>query len=323
MEEAKISVLMSVYNEPLTFVQAAVDSILLQSYKNLEFIIVVDNPKNESLVAFLKKVAATDSRIILLVNEKNIGLAMSLNRALSKATGTFAARMDADDISKSERLERQIAYIQSADLDVIGCGADKIDENGLAWGEIKAFSRDSSDYAKLLPVQNVLIHPTVMAKMEVLRNVGGYRNFNSCQDYDLWLRLLTEGYRFGVLNENLFQFRRHPNSITATRRFGQILNEKYIRQLYRERLNNKGTDSFSEGNLHRFQMKNGYFDSDVSNRQNSKLQQYALGVKNIKRHRFIAGVPGVVLALSSSAVRETVKTSIRSKILRRRCTGRL
>ena len=93
---------MSSYNEPIEYVQKAVNSILNQTYKYFEFIIVIDNPNNSELISFLSSTANKDERIILLINKRNIGLAMSLNRALSVSTGGFIARMDADDIKARE-----------------------------------------------------------------------------------------------------------------------------------------------------------------------------------------------------------------------------
>ncbi len=90
---AEISVIMSVYKEPLAYVNVAVDSILKQTFADFEFIIIVDAPDNLEIIEFLQEKAATDTRIFVVVNEKNIGLAMSLNKAIDLAKGKYLARM--------------------------------------------------------------------------------------------------------------------------------------------------------------------------------------------------------------------------------------
>lgn len=180
-----ISVIMSVYNEKSIYVEKAIDSILNQTYSDLEIVIVLDSPDNETLLKILKEYTHKDTRVKLLINDKNIGLAMSLNRAIEVAHGEYLARMDADDISKPERLERELEYLINNGLDVVSCVADKIDENGNVWGEIKPFNNRPEVIKDILEIQNVIIHPTVLMRTDIIKSVGGYRNFPSCQDYDL------------------------------------------------------------------------------------------------------------------------------------------
>ena len=94
-----ISVIMSVYNERLEWLQAAVNSILNQTYSDFEYIIIIDNPDlNEDAVSFLKEIARADSRVHLHFNEKNMGLMKSLNVGIQISKGNYIARMDADDV---------------------------------------------------------------------------------------------------------------------------------------------------------------------------------------------------------------------------------
>ena len=317
MDDKKISVLMSAYNEPLEYVKVAVESILSQTYDNFEFIIVMDKPDNQELSDYFFSVSKKDHRVTVLVNEKNIGLAMSLNKALNASTGQIIARMDADDYSKPDRLERQLDVLTRRKLDILGCTVDKIDEKGRVWGVIGSYSDKPEDYAKLLPIQNVLVHPSIMIKREVITDVGGYRNFSSCQDYDLWLRLLSKGYRFGVTDENLFQFRRHRNSISATKRYSQFLNESYIRKLYHEREKNRGRDSFSEKRLNAYLKKMGFYDQEKYDRQNNCLIQYSHGISELKKGRVFKGLREILVSLRSNAVKENIRISLKSKKMRK------
>ena len=122
-----ISVIMSTYHEPLEYVEKSVDSILCQTYGDFEFIISVDDPENRKLIDFLKNKADGDSRIKIIVNEKNIGLPKTLNNAIAVAKGDYIARMDADDISLPDRFECQLKLIEEKNLDLVGCNIIDID----------------------------------------------------------------------------------------------------------------------------------------------------------------------------------------------------
>lgn len=316
-EEQKISVLMSIYNEPLIYIQKALDSIRFQTYQNLEIIVIVDKPDYQDVITYLSDVQRKDARINYYVNDINIGLAMSLNRALLYATGNYLARMDADDIAKKDRLEKEICYIKKKKLDVVGSWVDIIDENANICSEIMGTYFTQEAVSKLLPVQNVLIHPTVLMRKDIVQKVGGYRNFASCQDYDLWLRLLSDNCKIGIINEKLLLFRRHKNSITATRHYNQILNEMYIQKLYYQRIH-CGNDDFSETNLNDYLFQNGYNNPKYFKYQNELLAHYQNGKNKIAQRIIIAGIKDIVVSLLSPAVRHSVKMSIKAKIIKQR-----
>lgn len=315
-----ISVIMSVYNEKSIYVEKSIDSILNQTYNDLEMVIVLDSPDNETLLSILIEYTHKDARVKLLINDRNIGLAMSLNRAIEVAQGEYLARMDADDISKPERLERELEYLIKNELDVVSCVADKIDENGNVWGEIKPFNNRSEVIKDLLEIQNVIIHPTVLMRTDIIKSVGGYRNFPSCQDYDLWLRLVTNNNKIGIINENLFQFRKHRESVTATRRYNQVLNEKYIREMYHQRLKN-GKDSYSEDNLKKFLNENGYSDPHKRQLENEKLKQYGSGISLLKKCN-VRGLWLVIRSLSSYSVRTSICVSISGRVVKFKHKGK-
>lgn len=107
----KISVIMSAYNESFDELNKSIDSIINQTYQNIEFIIVSDNPENKNIKMAVQ--AANDQRIKFIENKENIGLVQSLNRAISKATGKFIARMDADDISRKNRLKDKGRFVET------------------------------------------------------------------------------------------------------------------------------------------------------------------------------------------------------------------
>ena len=126
-----VSVILSVYNEKIEWIKLSVESILNQTYTNLELIIILDNPKNKIITNYLNEISSKDIRIKLLVNHKNIGLAESLNRGLAISKGDFIARMDADDIAYLNRLSLQVVFLKkNQNIDLLSSSVDYIDENG-------------------------------------------------------------------------------------------------------------------------------------------------------------------------------------------------
>ena len=119
---------MSVYNEKEIWLREAIESILNQTHRNIEFIITVDNPSNEMLYKHI--LSYNDSRIKIIRNDTNKGLIYSLNNALKTASGEYIARMDADDISDIYRLEKQLLEIKKEKLDMITSNIVRIDDDG-------------------------------------------------------------------------------------------------------------------------------------------------------------------------------------------------
>ena len=113
MDKPRISVLMGVYNEKISWINESVESILHQSYQNFEFIIIDDNPSNNEVKSYLLNLKEKDERVIVIFNDYNIGLTKSLNKGLAIAKGEYIARMDADDISFVSRFEKQVSYLDN------------------------------------------------------------------------------------------------------------------------------------------------------------------------------------------------------------------
>lgn len=248
-----ISVLMSVYNEKKEWLCHAIESILNQTVRDFEFIIVVDNPcLPTELCDILKGYAESDTRIRLLYNKKNLGLAQSLNLGLKEAKGEFIARMDADDISFSERFEKELAFLTQTGADMVSCQRINIDEGGK---EISRSRHNGRDPNRALPYSNYIVHPSVMMKASVVRELKGYRNFKKSQDYDLWLRMISGGYAIAVMEDYLIYYRMRESGISIRNPLEQYYISEYQKKLYRERIR-KGYDSFSEeGLLHYLETK--------------------------------------------------------------------
>lgn len=127
-ETVKVTVLMSVYNTPLKQLKEAIESILNQTYKNFEFLIIDDGSKREC-VDFIK--SYKDKRINLVQNKINLGLERSLNRGLDIAKGKYIVRMDTDDIAYKERIYKQLEFIEkNPQYSIVGSRAEYFDEKG-------------------------------------------------------------------------------------------------------------------------------------------------------------------------------------------------
>lgn len=183
-----ISVLMTVYND-VTYLDLALSSILNQTWKDLE-IILVDDGSCETSKYKIEQLAKIDKRIQLVRNDQNIGLAASLNRALNRSCGELIARMDSDDISYLTRFEMQTEYLgKNPECDVCGGQAIAIDESGKECGPI-SMPESHDQIVGSLPRFNPLIHPAVMMRRKFLERAGGYNEkLRKKQDYELWARM--------------------------------------------------------------------------------------------------------------------------------------
>lgn len=243
---------MSVYNETEEELRKAIESILDQTYSDIEFVIVNDNPQNERNKSILKAYAG-DNRIILIENTKNLGLAISLNKGIDASHGEYIARMDADDIATKDRLQVELDYLIANKLDLVSGAAIYIDENGIPLDDsMQRKGYRSVNLANIIKYTNPIIHPTVLAKAEAFKDLGGYRNFPCAQDNDMWLRMATAQKKLGSTDSIVLQYRIRMGSISKKNPLKQYLTHNYGYKLYRERLKNNGCDSYSEENYKKY-----------------------------------------------------------------------
>lgn len=228
MEEDKISVLMSIYKENENELKESIESILNQTYRNIEFIIVIDYP-DEIWREKLAK-AYNDSRIQVIVNEENMGLPKSLNKALHFATGNYIARMDADDVSKPYRLEKQLQYLKEKKLDLIGAYTECFRDNEVLG--IMEYPIDGNDIKKILKYYSCISHPTWLGKKEIFLGLEGYRNIFTCEDYDFLIRAASKGFKLGNIPEILLRYRMTPVSISRSNLGKQKLINSYLADNY-------------------------------------------------------------------------------------------
>lgn len=234
----KISVLLPVYNAE-RFIDEAIKSILEQTYTNFELLILNDGSTDNT--SALIESYRLDSRIQVIEHE-NMGLVGTLNKGLSLAKGLYIARMDADDIAHHTRFEKQIDYLENnPEVAVLGTAINLIDEDGLFIRTICHPSRPKLDSAMLSG--NFLAHPTAMIRACALESISGYRNaFLQAEDYDLWLRLKSQGYILDNLKEVLLDYRQTTGGISFSNRTTQDIVARAAKMAYDMRLCEGGDD---------------------------------------------------------------------------------
>lgn len=230
-----ITVIMSIYNEPVEFIEASLKSITMQTYKSLQIIVVIDNPENYAAVEFLRVFSNEDERIQLIFNEKNEGLVFSLNRAIGVAKGKYIARMDADDISKPDRLERQLQFLTTNALDIVGANIEYIDDKGNIIKSKSQYPSDDTRIKRYLYFRDCIPHPTWLATKNVYVNLSGYRPIDACEDYDFLLRASINGYKMGNYPGTVLFYRLNKNGITTTKHSIQCTSHYIIRKAYRKK----------------------------------------------------------------------------------------
>lgn len=225
-----ISVIMSTFNESENYVRLAIESILNQTYKDIEFIIIIDNPDNSDMIKLINEYQNRDERIRLIQNEVNLGLTESLNKGLIIANGEYIARMDADDIAERNRLEKQIEYIEKFKLDLVGCSMRRISQEGKVLYEITNKSYSSKCISNLIHYDNCVPHPSWLVRRKLYESLGGYRDVYACEDYDFLLRAVLKGYHIGLCDDVLMNYRINTTGISRNNSLRQTLTGDYLQK---------------------------------------------------------------------------------------------
>lgn len=224
-----VSVIMSEYNTNLDLLHKSISSIVDQTYKNWELIIIDDASKND--VAKLVK-EYDDDRIKVYRNKKNMGLVHSLNEAIKHSSGIYIARMDTDDYSYSDRLEKQVKFFeQNNKYDVISGRCDYYDENDGIWGVSKFYGEVTKD---VFLGSSVIIHPSVMCKKEVFSITNGYLDYRRCEDSATWIELFLHGKKFYVMDEVLIKYHLSADDIKKRSLLNRRDSFRLIREKYKK-----------------------------------------------------------------------------------------
>ena len=287
-----VSIIMSTYKEEEIFLRQAIESILNQSYKDFEYIIILDNPDNNLHIRIIKEYANLDKRIKFYVNEKNMGLTASLNKGLGLAKGKYICRMDADDISINKRIENQKRHLEENNYDLIGGISQMIDENGKSIYSIKKVPTNMDKIKKALRYNQIISHPTWFGKKEVFEKLNGYRNMPLCEDYDFTLRAVLNGYKISNIDETVLKYRMTSSSISRSNLYEQYLFARFITKKYSK---NKIAD-IKEAK----QYVNNHNDDRKAKRYLKANARFNIALKDIEEKRYFKFIiDGILLTFTS------------------------
>lgn len=231
-----VTVLMPVYNGE-RFLKEAMDSILKQSYADFEFLIIYNNSTDNTLAILESYV---DDRIRIIYNQEPKSLAESLNQGIRLAQGKYIARMDCDDISLSNRLESQVAFMEKySDCAVLGMWANVIDSHNIFSRSIRNIPTNSVDIKSSLIFKCPFVHPTIMFRQKILIDNDlfydvGYRH--DAEDYRLWVKI-SKHFKLHNLKKIGLKYRKHGENVSTKNSAVIHKNSRAIKLLALQQLN--------------------------------------------------------------------------------------
>ena len=224
----RISVLMGIYNCESTLGEA-LDSLFSQTYQNFK-IILCDDGSSDGTYAVAKSYADKHDNIVLIKNEKNMGLNYTLNHCLEYADTEFCARMDGDDISLPTRFEKEINFLdEHPEYDIVTTPMKYFDEEGIFKEGKGGREPKLTDFPKYSP----LCHAPCMVRTKAYKAVDGYTVAEKLlreEDYHLWIKMYVKGFRGYTLEEPLYMMRDDRNA-AKRRNFKARKNEAYVKHL--------------------------------------------------------------------------------------------
>jgi len=221
-----ISVIMAVFNAQ-DHLYESIESIINQTFKDFELIIINDGSTDESL-NIINKFKETDQRIKIF-NQQNLGLTKSLNIAAKKAQGEYILRQDADDYSDPERFKKQIDYLKNNNLLALGSNCTNLYDNDIKtiWGYF-----NDKEIKKMVLLRPPFAHGTSIFRKDIFYKVGMYNEkYYTSQDLDLWIRISKFG-KISMLKERLVFRYINKKSISQNKKFRQFYDSFKIRLYY-------------------------------------------------------------------------------------------
>lgn len=226
MKNVKVSIIMGVLNAQSRVIEA-IESIQKQSFENWEFIIC-DDGSTDDTYNVVCEIAKVDKRIIPVKNEKNMGLARTLNKCIELSNGEYIARMDDDDYSYSFRLERQVDFLDNnKDYDFVSSCVDIYDGNDVTHKETRPEFPTKEDFMWNSP----FVHPATMFRAQKLKQVGGYRfakETRRAEDYDLFMRMYSQGMKGYNFQTSLLRYYVNQEAMKK-RRYRYRIDEMKVR----------------------------------------------------------------------------------------------
>lgn len=289
MEEL-ITVLMPVYNTSEEWLRQAIESILGQTYKNIELLIVTDGPTDNSCEV-VEEYASKDDRVTVVHNEKNLGLIKTLNKGLSIAKGNYIARMDSDDIALPNRLKVELKHLIDNKLNLVGGRLQKIDEAGIKISTPTMIYTDEQ-VSRVIRYSDCIPHPTWLGTKDMFEKLGGYREIKYCEDYDLLLRAIMHGYRLGMCDQVVLNYRINSCGITRSNSLRQFLSANYLKMsLSRiDEVEQREIDVAIDGKISKIEAEK--FEKSIA--------FFRDGINAMKEKRYVVGIRSTVRGLFTS-----------------------
>lgn len=206
-----VSVLMTAYNAE-DYIESAIQSILDQTYKNFEFIIVEDCSKDNTW-KIIEKFSKKDKRVKTVKNKKNLKAGESSNKAIPLCKGKYIIRMDADDWSYPDRIEKQVKYMEKNPKIVVSGSAMIVCDENLKTVGTRYYPQTDREIRSSLLRLNQIPHPASIWKSEALSKTSLYQGYQGSADYGLVLDISQYGL-LGNINEPLIKFRVHSKSMS-------------------------------------------------------------------------------------------------------------
>jgi glycosyltransferase EpsE len=201
-----LSVIMATYNDRPTFLKTCVYSILNQTFKDFEFIIVVE--PDETNIEFLKYVSFEDKRIKILTNDLRLGIAASRNKAIEASSTNYIALIDGDDFCDLNRFKEQVTFLNNnPDISVVGSNMYLIDEHDNIVAE-RNYPMTHEEIKHYFLITMGIANPTVMLRRKDLKQVGLFNDsFKKAEDFELWMRFLKSSKKMYNIQERLVYYR--------------------------------------------------------------------------------------------------------------------
>ena len=224
-----VSVVMPAYNAE-KFIGESIESILNQTFKDFEFIILDDCSK-DSTWEIIQEYAKKDERIVPIKNEKNLNIALNRNKGVEMSKGKYIVWQDADDISKPERIEKLVNYMESyPEVGICGSFIQSFDEGGDL--DIREYSTKDEQLRKCIFMFSPVAQPAAIIRKAAFDIVGKYNeDFPPAEDIDMSFRI-GEHFQFANIPEVLLNYREHPESATHTRIKKSLKSTLAIRKIY-------------------------------------------------------------------------------------------
>jgi len=247
-----ISVIIPYYKKK-EYIISSINSVLNQTYKNLEIIIIYDDLNKEDL-NLLKKIKKKDKRIKIYINKKNLGAGRSRNKGIKLSKGVFVAFLDSDDLWKKNKLKKQIFFMKKNGINASHTSYTIINSNNKIVG-----SRNAKDMSYKLLLKSCDIGlSTVVLKKEIITSKIKFANIKTKEDYVLWLKITFNNNKIFALKDNLTKWRKLEDSLSSSKL--QKIYDGYL--VYRKYMNFNLLKSFGFLMLLSF----NYFLKDIKNK---------------------------------------------------------